>query len=168
MNQLDVQALSAVVKAVDFDARPTSGGRRVSVTRSDSASVAGETVSQPASSTAAAIEEQFYALTNADRQAAGVAGLTRDASLDSYARAQAVAVANAGSLSHSDITRLLGTWWIAGENVGYGPDAPTIQAAYRGSPSHYANIVEPSFTSIGVGVAVDAAGRIWTAEEYGG
>jgi uncharacterized protein YkwD len=166
--QLDVDGLSAIMKAADFDARPPGGGRRIGITGTDAAGVAGETLSQPASSTAAAIEEQFYALTNADRQAAGVAGLTRGASLDSYARAQAAALANAGALSHSDISQLLGTWWIVGENVGYGPDAQTIQTAYRNSPGHYENIVEPSFTSIGVGVSVDANGRVWTAQEYGG
>jgi uncharacterized protein YkwD len=166
--QLDADGLSIVLKAADFDARPSGGGRRVAGPGTNAASVAGETASQPASATAGAIEEQFYALTNADRQAVGVAGLTRDSSLDSYARAQAAALASAGALSHSDISRLLATWWTVGENVGYGPDAQTVQIAYRNSPGHYANIVEPSFTSIGVGVAVDPAGRVWTAQEYGG
>jgi uncharacterized protein YkwD len=41
-----------------------------------------------------------------------------------------------------------------GENVGMGPDCETLHAAFKESPGHYANIVDPDFKDLGLGVVV--------------
>lgn len=128
--------------------------------------VLGESLSTPTSPTAAAIEDQFLALTNGARAAASVAPVTRDPDLEAYAHAHVRSIADDGRLYHSNIKSLLGPWWMIGENVGVGPDAPSIQAAYERSPSHYDNIVGSNFRYVGVGVVVNG-GRVYTVEVYG-
>ena len=75
-------------------------------------------------------------------------------------------MAAADTLHHSDITVLLTPWTTVGENVGVGPSVPTIHAALLASPGHYRNLADPTFTSMGIGVHVDAAGRTWTAHIF--
>ncbi len=56
-------------------------------------------------------------------------------------------------------------WTLAGENLA---GAPTVEAAFQGlmeSPSHKANILEPKYTRVGIGV-IDGGpyGKIFTQE----
>ncbi|MPY92970.1 MAG: hypothetical protein GEV08_07850 [Acidimicrobiia bacterium] len=111
-------------------------------------------------------EWEFLALTNAERARIGVGGLARDASLDEYARAHAVAMMGGGHIYHSEIGNLLGSWWTVGENVGVGPTVQPIQNALLASPPHYQNISLAEYTSMGVGVLADATGRIWTVHIF--
>jgi uncharacterized protein YkwD len=37
-----------------------------------------------------------------------------------------------------------------------------------GSPPHRANILNPAFTSAGVGLAISSDGRIWACVDFGG
>ncbi|MPY94058.1 MAG: hypothetical protein GEV08_13645 [Acidimicrobiia bacterium] len=112
-------------------------------------------------------EDHFLALTNATRASVGLGPLRSDAGLHAYAVAQAQAMAAAGNIYHSDISSLLGSWWTVGENVGVGPAVAPIHDALVASPGHYANIAHGGYTSMGVGVVVDAAGRVWTAHVFG-
>jgi uncharacterized protein YkwD len=114
-----------------------------------------------------AAETEFVALTNQARAAVGAPGVARSATLDGYARAHAAAMVEAGQIHHSDIASLLGPFSTVGENVGVGPAVGDIQAALTQSPTHYSNMVEPGFTSVGVGTLVDGAGMIWTVHVYG-
>lgn len=158
-----IDILSSVVTA------PSSGSANAAERQpaaSDS-QVLGEIVSAPASPEAAIIEEQFLAMTNNTRVGVAAEPLMRDANLDAYARAHAAAMAGAGAISHSDIAGLLGPFWLVGENVGVGPEPTAIQLAYEASPSHYQNIVEPAYASVGIGVVHDIFGRIFTAQVYG-
>jgi uncharacterized protein YkwD len=111
-------------------------------------------------------EDEFVNLTNSARAAVGLASLQTDAGLHDYAVNQALAMAAAGQIYHSDISVLLGAWYTVGENVGVGPAVGPIQAALLASPGHYANIVHGAYTVMGVGVVVDAAGRVWTAHVF--
>lgn len=111
-------------------------------------------------------ESQFLALTNEARAAIGVGALARDASLDSYARAHAVNMAEAGTIYHSHAADLLTVWHLVGENVGVGPSTQPIQDALLASPGHYANISEGAFTRMGIGVTVGADGRIFVAHVF--
>jgi uncharacterized protein YkwD len=62
----------------------------------------------------------------------------------------------------------MGGWWAWGENVGYGPSVGALDDAWTNSWWHYANIVDPAFTSIGVGVAYDDWGWMYLVTVYGG
>lgn len=56
-------------------------------------------------------------------------------------------------------------WAKLGENVGTGPDVGSIMDAFVASPGHYANIVDPEFTHIGVGVVWDG-NRMYTTHRF--
>lgn len=112
------------------------------------------------------LEADTVAMTNGDRQAIGVGPLTPADSLTVSARRQAHANAAAGALTHTDLPTLLGAWWQVAENVGTGPDTHVIQAAYRASPGHYANMMNGDYGWTGVGIAVDGAGTVWTVQQF--
>lgn len=57
------------------------------------------------------------------------------------------------------------SWAKLGENVGTGPDVGSIMNAFIASPGHYANIIDPEFTHIGVGVVWDG-NRMYTTHRF--
>lgn len=107
-------------------------------------------------------------LINGERARVGLPALIVDAGLTQYAVDWSRHMAATGSLQHSDISSLLGVWGIIGENIGLGPTAEVIFELLLSSPAHYANIVNPAFTHIGVGAVVDGSGQIWTTHVFGG
>jgi uncharacterized protein YkwD len=109
----------------------------------------------------------FLALTNQARAEVGVAPLQLDGSLSAYARNHAMAMAAAGHLYHSEIKSLLGPWSLVGENVGVGPTVNAIQNALLASPSHYQNLSDAAFSSMGIAVFIDSAGRMYTVHVFG-
>jgi uncharacterized protein YkwD len=108
----------------------------------------------------------FWLFDNNVRASIGVAPLRYDPSLQVYAQRQAQAMAAAGQLSHSNVASLLGPWSAVAENIGFGPSAEAINQALVVSPGHYQNLSNPAYSAIGVGVAFDAAGQMWTAHVF--
>jgi uncharacterized protein YkwD len=94
--------------------------------------------------------------------------LAADGGLASYARAWARYMAEHNVSSHSNFRSLLGVWTIVGENIGVGASPTQIFQTLSSSPTHLANMVNPYFTHVGVGVWVDAGGVMWTAHVFGG
>jgi uncharacterized protein YkwD len=107
-----------------------------------------------ASGDPAADEAQFVALVNQARAAAGVAPLKVDAELTTLARAHTQEMANAGTIFHANpiSAGVTAPWLKLGENVGTGPSVQPVMTAFLNSPGHYANVVDPLFNYIGVGV----------------
>ncbi|MFN0089162.1 MAG: CAP domain-containing protein, partial [Acidimicrobiales bacterium] len=124
--------------------------------------------SAAASSNPSGAEGRFFALLNAERERQGLAPFGVDAALTEAARAQAQKMASENRLHHQGLRPLLGRFRIVGENVGAGPTIDTINQALLRSPPHHENIANPAFTAVGVGVAVDATGQIWTSHVFGG
>jgi uncharacterized protein YkwD len=116
----------------------------------------------------ASAESEFISKINALRASVGVAGLAANGELNNYARWWAKQMADSGNFSHSDIASLLDPWSTVGENIGYGPSVTSVFNALAASTGHYNNMVDPRFTSVGVGAYVDSTGRIWTAHVFGG
>ena len=56
----------------------------------------------------------------------------------------------------------------AGENVAYGPSADTMFDALINSPAHYENIMNGSFSAVGIGVVQGADGTLWTSHVFAG
>ncbi len=76
-------------------------------------------------------------------------------------------MASTGVLSHSSLTAgITENWAKLGENVGVGPDNPTVWNAFLHSAEHYANLVDPAFNRVGVGVAIDGNGTEWTCHKF--
>jgi len=95
-----------------------------------------------------------------NRQFGPTRPLAMSAVLTSAAAAHARDMARHGELTHTDsdgshpadrITRAGYNWKATGENVASGQrDADAVVAAWLASPGHCANIMEPSFTEMGI------------------
>jgi uncharacterized protein YkwD len=112
---------------------------------------------------------------NQDRAASGLGGLAWDSGLAGVAQSHAQAMANSGSLWHSDLGWLIsqpsmaGTWSM-GENLlmaGGGTNGYSAEDMWMGSPPHRANILNGAFNRVGVGVVTDGAGRVWMVALFG-
>jgi uncharacterized protein YkwD len=109
----------------------------------------------------------FVAATNQARAAAGLPALSVSADLSAAATHQAQSMANADALFHTpNLGSGLCCWVMVGENVGDGPSAPVIQAAFMASPEHRANILRAAFSQIGVGYVIDKHGTLWVSEIF--
>jgi len=112
-------------------------------------------------------EACFVQQTNATRAAKGLSTLPVSGSLASQARAHTQAMASSNSLYHSTADQYPGNWIGLGENVGVGPACNDVEQAFLASPHHYENIVDPKWTSIGVGVVPNSDGTgIWVTVSF--
>lgn len=107
----------------------------------------------------------FASRINSFRGSNGLPALSRDGSLDSYARNWAEKLARNGGLSHSNLSALLPPWSGAGENVGVGGSVGAIFDALVASSGHAANMLG-EFTHMGVGAYRDSEGALWTAHVF--
>jgi uncharacterized protein YkwD len=110
-------------------------------------------------------ESEFAARIDGLRSSQGLAGLSRDGSLDAEARAWAKRMAERGDLSHSDIGRFLPPWSAAAENVGMGGSVASLFDALSASAGHRSNMLG-GYTHVGIGVWVDGSGTIWTTHVF--
>jgi hypothetical protein len=112
----------------------------------------------------------------AARRSRGLDAPARDPRLEAVARAHAGAMAQAHDLAHDvgdgdPLERLRAAGLFprtAGENVAHAPSLALAHRATWVSPSHRANLLGRDFTAAGVGVARDAQGEVWIAEELAG
>ena len=116
---------------------------------------------------AGADEACFVQQTNATRASKGLSTLQVSGSLASEARAHTQVMASSNSLYHSTADQYPGNWIGLGENVGVGPACNDVEQAFLASPHHYENIVDPKWTSIGVGVVPNSDGTgIWVTVSF--
>ncbi len=124
----------------------------------------------PASLTAADAESRFLTLIDELRVSVGLGPLVRHPELDAAAQRWTDVMAGDGDLRHAaDLAEGLTVDWMAvGENVGvhWVHDVDALFQAFVDSPGHYANLVDPQYTHVGVGVTFGADGRIWTTHRF--
>lgn len=135
----------------------------------------------PAFTNLVATEQALVDLTNADRAANGLQPLELDATTLPIARERAEQQLGSQSLSHYDTSgqlifaQLLQAdnvdYHLAGENLARAATddaniAQRIEQALMQSPTHRKNILEPTFTRLAIGAAVDTTGQIAFAEVY--
>ncbi len=109
-----------------------------------------------------AIASQVIALVNDERARAGVAPLTANSLLTAAAAAHAADMASNGFFSHTGsdgsssaerATRAGYNWSTIGENIAMGAtSAEQVMEMWMNSSGHRANILNASFTEIGVGL----------------
>lgn len=120
-------------------------------------------------------EEQVAALVNEQRAANGLSPLTLNAKLSNAARAKSQDMHDNHYFSHTSPTygspfAMLTSFGIsyssAGENIAMGYATPAaVMEAWMNSAGHRANILNASYTQIGVGYVAD--GNYWTQEFIG-
>lgn len=99
-------------------------------------------------------EQHFVDLINTARTAAGVAPLEVSPDLVEAARDHAQQMAAAGDLYHNpDLGQVTENYLALGENIGKGGTVVVLHQALMASAPHEANIVNPKFDTLGVGVA---------------
>ncbi len=113
---------------------------------------------------------------NRYRADAGAAPVTLDVALSKAAMVRACEMAWSGKHSHtrpngakfSTVLNETGiTWSGCGENIAMGyPDAQTVSEVWKNSPDHNKTMLNPKYSKIGIGVAVDERGCYYWCQEY--
>lgn len=111
----------------------------------------------PAAAQAGTVSDEaaFVARINDLRAAKGLPALQVNANLVAKARAWSAEMAAAGRIWHSTLSDgVTENWKKLGENVGMGGSVDGLHKAFVASPGHYANLVDPAFSHIGVGIVL--------------
>src|SRR5581483_6551648 len=119
----------------------------------------------------AAAANRLLQLLNRDRLAAGLTALTRRADVDAIAVKHSGDMAAKNQMWHNDDyftpashDRLNAK--TLGENVAMNPDIDDMHQRLMNSPHHRANILDPRFRQIGVGVVQSADGNLFATEDF--
>ena len=149
----------------------TSGGTNSVPTNDTSSTVPKDTGKEDSAS----FEQQVVTLVNQQRAANGLAPLTLNIQLSNAARAKSQDMHDNKYFSHTsptygspfDMLKKFGiSYRTAGENIAMGYASPeAVVNGWMNSPGHRANILNASFTQIGVGYVAD--GNYWTQEFIG-
>jgi uncharacterized protein YkwD len=124
--------------------------------------------------------QQIITLTNQERAAQGLQPLSADPLLTQAAVIQTANMVTAGTMSHeldqftgqATLTQRLNyvgyRYAGAAENIGYGAaSAAQIVSLWMNSAGHRANILNASYTSIGVAVQADQWGVLYFTQVFG-
>jgi uncharacterized protein YkwD len=103
---------------------------------------------------------------NQFRAANGLPALTWDESAYGKAHDWSEKLADDGKLSHSVLSQgVPAGWQRLGENVAYNSSLDGAMTALERSPAHRANLLNPKFTKVAVGV-VQQNGLYWVTEVF--
>lgn len=131
-------------------------------------------------STLSTLEGAVLALVNEARRTNGLSPLTAVGKLNFAAEFHSSQQARRRDMQHELFGVLAPTpgtrldyagydaWTTYGENVAYGyATAAAVMNAWMTSPGHRANILNPNFTQIGIGVAADGSGTLYWTQVFG-
>lgn len=120
-------------------------------------------------------EQRAFNLVNADRVANGLPRLKPNATSTVVARSHAqdeiarkfFAHDNPDGLSAFDRMRAAGiSYKYAGENLAINRSVDAAEQAFMNSPGHRANILNPNYTELGIGVAYSASGAVYVVQNF--
>jgi uncharacterized protein YkwD len=119
---------------------------------------------------------ELYNRLNADRASVGLGPLVWSPKLANNAGSWAWQMSSVNSLYHQNLSAMLyssdfANYYTLGENIIVGPGSMSpaaVEAAWRASPPHWANITSRSFNVVGIGYVRGPDGRIWASQEFGG
>jgi uncharacterized YkwD family protein len=139
----------------------------------------GQTLNIPETQSTSSIqseEAKVVQLVNKQRAAAGLPALTQNFNLCKVARLKSQDMINKKYFSHMSPTygspfKMMETFGIkfsaAGENIAMGQrNAAEVMNSWMNSPGHRSNILSPSYTQIGVGLAKDSSGRCYWTQQF--
>jgi len=115
--------------------------------------------------------QQATVATNAQRAGAGLPELATNKCLRRLAVRQATRMAQDKEISHQDLGPVLQKCHLAmaGENVaaGFRSGRSVVDDGWMHSEGHRANILNPSFTLVGIGARKGQNGRWYVAQVFG-
>jgi uncharacterized YkwD family protein len=136
----------------------------------------GQNINVPITDSLSSVEAQVVKLVNAERGKRGLHMLTTAANVSNAARVKAQDMVNKKYFSHTSPTygspfNMMENMGIrfsaAGENIAMGQrSAQEVMTAWMNSPGHRANILNPSYTVIGVGAAKTSSGTLYWVQEF--
>jgi uncharacterized protein YkwD len=147
--------------------RPDSSPRRA-VRRAAAATVVVLAVGAvPTARATTSAEQAVHVMINESRTDSGVRLLRLSERLSRIAHRHSKDMAIRRTLFHSCLPCEIGTLGRLGENVGFGANYAAVQAELLASPPHRANILNPRFRRVGVGV-VRRGGLVWVTQIFYG
>lgn len=121
-------------------------------------------------------QQQVLDLVNKERTSRGLSPLTLDSNLCDVATKKAQDMATKNYFDHTSPTygspfdmmsRFGVSYRTAGENIAKGQKTPEeVMNAWMNSPGHRANILNPDFTKLGLGVAKDSNGTLYWSQMF--
>lgn len=130
----------------------------------------------PAASSLSAMEDEVLRLVNEERAKVGAAPLKRASDLDALARAHSQDMINRHFFDHNnpdgqspfDRMRAAGiSYRAAAENIAYGQrNAQAVMDAWMNSSGHRKNILNATYTEIGIGAVKNSGGTIYWTQEF--
>lgn len=117
--------------------------------------------------TSSSVESTLLTLVNKERTSRGLRPLQLDSTAAAAAEAKSRDMVNNSYFSHTSPTygspaQLLSRYGVRysmyGENIGKGANAARLHAMWMASSGHRANILNPSFTHVGIGAVSGSTG----------
>lgn len=155
-----------------------SGNNNNSSVNSGSSSgttTSGTTTSTTSSSDVTTAEQKAVELLNADRRANGLSDLKVSSALTAVARSHAQDMVDRNFFSHtnpdgktlSDRLNQAGiSFSAAGENIAENTSVQTAETSFMNSSGHRSNILNSTYTTVGIGVAFDSAGHVYVVQDF--
>jgi uncharacterized YkwD family protein len=157
-------------KTTTTAAQPAADTAKSANTAADTATAA------PASANIGDYEQQVVDLVNKERAAAGLSALKVNTKLAGMAEKKAEDLRDNNYFDHNspvygspfDMMRQYGiSYTAAGENLAKGQRTPAdVMNGWMNSPGHRANILNSSYTEIGVGYVTDSNGTTYWVQEF--
>lgn len=126
--------------------------------------------------TTTAQEDEVLRLVNVQRSYAGLQPLTMNWQLARCARYKSQDMATRGYFDHNSPTygspfQMMESFGLrfsaAGENIAYGQRTPAeVMNDWMNSPGHRSNIMNPTYTQIGVGLAKNSSGVCYWTQQF--
>lgn len=120
-------------------------------------------------SDAASYESRILVLVNSERAKQGLHSLTLVSCADKFANSWATTLAQTGNFAHQSLSPIMQACSArgAGENIAYGNvSADAMMTMWMNSPGHRANILNASYTGIGIGAVKTSSGRWYGVEDF--
>lgn len=113
-------------------------------------------------------EATYVANINSIRAANGLGPVRVDPNMTAAARSWAIWMAENKTLQHADdiVTGAPADWLKVGENVGRGGSVDAVWKAFLASPTHAANVLDPVYELVGIGVVWTEDGRMYTTHRF--
>lgn len=120
-------------------------------------------------------EQRAFNLINADRVANGLSPLKLNLAVSTVAGRHAQDEINRNFFAHNnpdglspfDRLRAAGIpFSYAAENLAINQDVTTAEKAFMNSPGHRANILNPNYTEVGIGVRYNSQGSVYVVQNF--